>query len=59
MPARGRAAPVITHIRTVYYRLRKEVWQMNPRNEWLLRVSLSVVGLGMLLNTGMRKGWIR
>jgi|GEM_PF-5271376 hypothetical protein len=32
---------------------------MNPRNEWLLRVSLSVVGLGMLLNTGMRKGWIR
>jgi hypothetical protein len=31
---------------------------MNPRNEWLLRVSLSAIGLGMLLDAGKRRGWI-
>jgi hypothetical protein len=32
---------------------------MSPKHEWLLRLALSVIGLIMLLNTSMRRGWIR
>ncbi len=32
---------------------------MSPKNQWLLRLLLSVIGLLMLLNTGVRRGWIR
>lgn len=31
---------------------------MSPKNEWLIKVSLSVIGLGMLLDAGRRNRWI-
>jgi hypothetical protein len=32
---------------------------MTPRNQWLLRLAVSLIGLLLLLNTGMRRGWLK
>ena len=32
---------------------------MNAKNQWLLRLAVSLIGLAMLLSTGLRRGWIR
>jgi hypothetical protein len=32
---------------------------MTPRSQWLLRLAVSLIGLLLLLNTGMRRGWLK